>query len=233
MKLPFAKFEPVGRMDDGARDTRWNAVVLHTNGAKTPTNGDLFDWWSHGSQPGVGAHIQVAWEQPGKADDFTYQYLDTDRYTGHAWDANRWTVGVETEDGGNPATPWTDQQVDAIVAVLLALNVPAQLLKETPSHGVGYHQQYASWNKSNHNCPGPVRVQQIRDVIIPRLEEGDVATPDDIRKALGLGENFDLSILGDRARADAAFFGGDGKRPTAGQSGPMFDNLKEKKAPTK
>jgi hypothetical protein len=46
------------------------------------------------------------------------------------------------------------------------------LLHESPSSGVGWHEQYNSWNKSNHSCPGSVRERQIREVIIPRLAGG-------------------------------------------------------------
>src|SRR6266540_2803936 len=130
-----AVYEYVARMSDGIRDN-YRAAILHTNGAKVPSNAD--------------------------------------RYTGHAWDANHWTVGIETEDDGDPATPWTALQLDAIVALLKELQIPAQLLKETRSEGLGWHRQYDSWNKSNHSCPGDVRRDQIKAVVLPKLKGDDM-----------------------------------------------------------
>jgi hypothetical protein len=162
MRLSFAKWEPVARMNDGARDTKYNAVLLHTNGGKLGAGGDLYDWWMHGSSPGVGAHFQVAW------DGTIYQYLDTARYTGHAWDANHWSVGVETQDDGVPSKPWTDAQIASIVLICQALKVPAKLLDcPGPGDGVGWHEKCPTWNQSHHVCPGSVREAQIRNVIIP------------------------------------------------------------------
>jgi hypothetical protein len=161
-------------MNDGARETQYAAVVMHTNGAKVPKDGDLFNWWSKGAELHVGAHLQIT--NSGKL----YQYLDTDRYTGHAWDANHWTVGVETEDDATPSKPWTDAQIDTIIDVCKQLKVPGKLLLETRSNGVGWHEQYPSWNQSNHGCPAGVREKQIRDIIIPRLATPTPGEEDDL-----------------------------------------------------
>jgi hypothetical protein len=169
MRLGFAVWEPVQRIDDGPRDTRWNALVLHTNGASGPVR-DLHDWWLREPREGVGAHLQIA------SDGTVFQYLDTDRKSGHAWDANGWTIGCETEDNGHSSTdPWTPQQIASIVRVCRALDVPALMLHSYPSHGLGYHQLYDSWNQSGgtgHNCPGPRRVGQIPE-ILRQLRQGD------------------------------------------------------------
>jgi hypothetical protein len=180
VRLPFAEYRYVARMDNGPREN-FRAVVLHTNGGKVGASGDLFNWWADidGNgipKKGVGAHIQITWE--GKA----FQYLDTDRFTGHAWDANHWTVGIETEDAGDPSIPWTPAQIDTILRILRILKVPPQLLKEGRSHGIGFHAQYDSWNQSNHGCPGPRRRNQI-GVIIERLLEGDMDEADVARIA--------------------------------------------------
>jgi hypothetical protein len=152
------------------------AVILHTNGAGVigKSDEDLFGWWSSvaaGHQlpevgTTIGAQLQIAMSGNG------YQYVDTGLVVYHAFGASEWAAGFETEDDGNPNNPWSDAQINKIVAGLQAMKVPAQLLKEGPSDGVGWHQKYDSWNQHNHNCPGKVRVEQINDIIIPRLKEG-------------------------------------------------------------
>lgn len=143
------------------------AVILHTNGGGS---GSLFGYFSgnargdHGAaNRHVGAQFQVM--RDGKAE----QYVDTDLVIYHAYGASEWAVGIETEDDGDPSKPWTPAQVQTIIAICRELKIPGQLLKETPSDGVGWHEQYPSWNKTAHSCPGKVRERQIRDVILPAL----------------------------------------------------------------
>jgi N-acetylmuramoyl-L-alanine amidase-like protein len=152
------------------------AVVLHTNGAPV-SGGSLYTYWKSIAASGrtLGAHFQIA--RSGRIE----QYVDTDYVLGHAWDANRFAIGIETEDQGHPERPWTDAQVNAIVALLKELKVPDKLLSVTPSDGLGWHAQYADWNKSHHSCPGVVRVGQIHKEVRPRLGE-DEMTPEEKRQ---------------------------------------------------
>lgn len=162
MIVPFAKYEPVIRIDDGPRPHLNKALVLHTavSGAV-----DLYSFWQGGAAgPGVGAHFYI--NQSGDL----YQYLDTDCRTGHAYAANDFAVGVETWDGGHPeSTPWNAYQVATILQLCRALGVPGKALLETPSDGVGYHCQYPGWNLSGHTCPDAPRILQVKTVIIPAL----------------------------------------------------------------
>jgi hypothetical protein len=154
-----------------SRRTPRKAAVLHTNGFDA-TNGSLFSGFSkHASGADgpkylhVGAHFQV------KNDGSIEQYVDTDKSIGHAWDANAFAIGIETEDDGHCRKKWTDAQVNAIVALLFELGVPPKLLEQTPSDGVGWHRQYDSWNLSKHSCPCDARQMQVTSEIIPGLEE--------------------------------------------------------------
>lgn len=159
-----------------ARQPR-RAVLLHTNGGGTD-NGSLFGWWSSCArgQRGtenrhVGAHFQITFN--GHAE----QYVDTNVVVYHAYSASEWAVGIETEDDGHPSTPWTNAQLDTIIAICRELKVPGQLLKDSPSDGIGWHEMYADWNKSGHSCPGSVREKQIRDVILPALTAKPLTVP--------------------------------------------------------
>jgi hypothetical protein len=96
---------------------------------------------------------------------------DADLSIGHAFDANSFAIGIETEDDGHCLRRWTDAQVDSIVALLQELGVPPTVLEETPSEGVGWHRQFDSWNQSNHACPCDTRQGQIMSRILPGLED--------------------------------------------------------------
>jgi hypothetical protein len=104
-------------------------------------------------------------------DGYPMHNCDTDLSIGHAWDANSFAIGIETEDDGHCRKRWTDAQVDSIVALLFELGVPPKLLVETPSDGVGWHRQYDSWNLSGHSCPCTARQLQVTSSILPGLEE--------------------------------------------------------------
>jgi hypothetical protein len=138
-------------------------AILHTNGGGTD-NGSLFGWFN---RPGndIAAHFQVA--KDGAAE----QYIDTALQAYAQFAGNAYCVSIETEDDGNPNTPWTAAQIAKIVAILHALDVPAKVAPDGPGAGVGWHSEFADWNQDHHNCPGAVRVSQIHNFVIPALRE--------------------------------------------------------------
>uniref|UniRef100_UPI002AD232AC peptidoglycan-binding domain-containing protein n=1 Tax=Frankia sp. Cr1 TaxID=3073931 RepID=UPI002AD232AC len=44
---------------------------------------------------------------------------------------------------------------------------PCELVTSPAGRGLGYHAQFADWNLAHHVCPGPVRLRQLLDVVIP------------------------------------------------------------------
>jgi peptidoglycan hydrolase-like protein with peptidoglycan-binding domain len=148
-----------------ARDSH-KAVVFHTNGGGSGNNGDLKAWWESlyaQNREGICSHFQIS--KTGAI----YQYVDTGRVAYAAYASNAFAVQVETEDDGNPATPWTEQQVAAAVNICKALEVPNKILANEPSDGVGWHSLYTDWNLSGHDCPGTVRMNQIKNEVLPEL----------------------------------------------------------------
>ena len=134
------------------------AVELHTNGGGK----DLYDWFNR-SGNNIASHFQVF------ADGTCEQYIDTCREAYAAFASNRYAIQIETEDDGHPELPWTAAQVAKIVAICRWTGVPAKLLADGPSDGVGWHEQYRDNNRSGHDCPGKMRVAQIHHEIIPAL----------------------------------------------------------------
>ena len=153
--MPGANYRPMPYENELDPRRGPDTIILHTNGGGSA----LYGWFS---RPGntICSHFQVF------ADGRIEQYVDT-RFQAYAqWDANPFGISVETEDDGNPATPWTAAQVAAIQKIIRWAGVPA-LVAPAGGGGVGWHKQYTAWNQSGHDCPGDVRIAQLKNVVIP------------------------------------------------------------------
>lgn len=116
--------------------------------------------------------------------DETIQMMDTEVRADCNRRANRRADGTgalsaETEDDGKPdTTPWTDSQIDRIVAIAIWAHeehaIPLVVCKTPSSPGIGYHTLFgapSAWTPSRgKTCPGKIRIAQFYDVIMPRLE---------------------------------------------------------------
>lgn len=114
------------------------------------------------------------------------QFMDTARRADCQLDGNSWLAGdgrrygfvsIESWDGGHPeTTPWTAQQVDALVSLLawLARTHKFPPIKATGprGRGIGYHAQFTDpdnskaleWNH-HHSCPAAKRIAQVPGII--------------------------------------------------------------------
>jgi N-acetylmuramoyl-L-alanine amidase/Putative peptidoglycan binding domain len=166
-RCPFAHWRPVkfiSRLDRMSGPPR--AVFLHTNGG----GADLTSWFNQlwdGSHQRLGATFQVY------SDGVVDQLCETDRVIYAQFAASEWAVSIETEDGNHPEHPWTGPQIDTIVRLIQWLHethgIPYRLMTSKGARGIGYHQQFPEYNQSGHNCPGPVRLNQLVHTVIPRL----------------------------------------------------------------
>lgn len=156
-RIPGSEWQPVNYRGLHARVPR-KAMLLHTNGG----GAELRGWWQQYADSGqhIGAQYQVF--NSGRI----VCYVDPSLVVYHAYAASEWAIGVETEDDGNPGTPWSPAQVRSLAQIGRFHGVPARMLVGSgPGDGVGYHQQNPAWNQSGHGCPGPVRVAQIPAVL--------------------------------------------------------------------
>ena len=83
------------------------------------------------------------------------------------------TTSVDTSDGGDPLRPWSSRQLAALVALgawwCRQTGHPARLVRSASEAGIGYHAQFDQWNPDGRTCPGPTRIAQLHDVVIPRI----------------------------------------------------------------
>lgn len=169
-RCPFAKWNPVNFTGDLEKMSGApKAVFLHTNGGGP----QLTSWFDHlfqNSHQRIGSTFQVY--KDGSID----QLCDTESIIYAQFGASRWAVSIETEDDGHASTPWTPQQLAAIEKLITWLHqehgIPLHPMANADDAGIGYHQQFAVYNQSGHDCPGPVRVNQLLHTVLPRLTKG-------------------------------------------------------------
>jgi len=166
-RCPFANWNPVSYIGDLEKMSGApKAVFLHTNGGG-PHLTSWFDQLFQKTHQRVGSTFQVF------SDGSIDQLCDTEAVIYAQFGASRWAVSVETEDDGDAHKPWTPKQLAAIEKLLQWLHqehsVPLRPMGNSNDSGIGYHQQFAAYNQSGHDCPGPVRVNQLLHTVIPRL----------------------------------------------------------------
>jgi peptidoglycan hydrolase-like protein with peptidoglycan-binding domain len=90
--------------------------------------------------------------------------------------SNNWCTSVETSDGGiwKPKTPeWSDKQIVSLIKIgafwCKGTGIDPVVAKSYDGRGLGYHQLFREWNTDSHNCPGPLRVAQFYDLIVPGI----------------------------------------------------------------
>jgi peptidoglycan hydrolase-like protein with peptidoglycan-binding domain len=174
-RCPFARWTPVNftaKLDRMSGQPR--AVFLHTNGGGS----NLVPWFNHlyaSGQGRIGSTFQIY--RDGRID----QLCDTQSVIYAQYSASQFAVSVETEDDGHPDTPWTSQQLAAIIRLIRWLHdthgVPLRAMTSPTDSGVSYHQQFHVYNQTSHNCPGSVRVAQLHNTVLPALAMAPTPTP--------------------------------------------------------
>lgn len=97
-----------------------------------------------------------------------WQWVRTEDQAWHAYDANNCSIAVEHE--GFPTNKLSKAQVAASGRLFEWVNrqYPAVKLwenKRLSGSGIAYHEQYNSWNRSGHSCPGKIIEAQIPDIL--------------------------------------------------------------------
>lgn len=166
----------------GANDPRIQpvGVVLHVAVSEAKSLHDYFD----GPSGGIESHMYV------RRDGQVEQYRDFDyeadaQYKGNSWIAGAHRNGfISIETQGMGPGEWTDEQLATIEAIIRWLSsrygfplrrVPSMQPSSPAAGGVGYHTMYAGWsNVPGKVCPGPDRIRQFNDTLLPRLQEDDM-----------------------------------------------------------
>lgn len=164
----------------GANDPRITprAVILHV----AVSEGDsLHDYFANRSG-GIESHFYVL------HDGTVEQYRDT----GWQADAQLYTEAVSIETQGMGAGTWTPAALASLKRLILWLHdvhdIPLVPIDEPRGAGVSYHSRFREWSPVTKSCPGPDRIRQYNDVLVPWMagqnEEDDMPTAEEIAKAV-------------------------------------------------
>lgn len=101
-------------------------------------------------------------------------------------------ISIETDSSVSATEPWTDAQCAALIELVAGIcdrhNIPVRLCPAWDQPGIGWHIMFGSpgpWTPARKVCPGPARIRQVADVILPGVRrllskgipEGDKPAP--------------------------------------------------------
>lgn len=168
---PPATQRPVGGIGNDPRILPVG-IVLHV----AVSEADSLHGWFDGPSGGIESHLYLRYDGTWE------QYRDLDHEADAQGLGNSWVHGahrygflsVETEGMGHGE--WTAEQIRSLKAFILwahrELGIPLERAMIPQPHslakgGVGYHAMHPEWNKNLHTCPGPQRIHQYQDVLVP------------------------------------------------------------------
>ena len=148
-------------------------AILHVAVSTADSLHDFFD----GPSGGVESHFYVRFD--GTVEQYRSIYFQADANL----DANDYAVSIET--AGMGSGEWTAQQIAAIQDLLLWLHaeagIPLQVVDKWDGAGVGYHTLFGApshWTPVAKTCPGPARIRQFQDVLVPWLRQAANPKPE-------------------------------------------------------
>lgn len=159
-------------------------IILHTDSGNS---GSLFNYFN-GPSGGIESHFHIPKKNPVE------QYRDTGYEADANLKANSFYIDgirygfISVETQGYDTDPWNDYQLAEIKKLILwGKSVhPRIQLRVCPgpfSAGIGYHTLFGSpgpWTPVAKTCPGPVRIKQFNDVLVPWFKTATPPTEDDM-----------------------------------------------------
>lgn len=159
-------------------------IILHTDAGNSTS---LYNYFN-GPSGGIESHFHIPKKNPVE------QYRNTGFEADANLKANSFYVDgirygfLSVETQGLASDPWNDYQLAEIKKLILwAQSVhPKILLRVCPSPfsaGIGYHTLFGSpgpWTPVAKSCPGPVRIKQFNDVLVPWFKTATQSPEEDM-----------------------------------------------------
>lgn len=188
--FPAGKLRLLGKQTQPKMSSH-DIICLHTMVGYLASTDSMFR--SSGFS-GVESHFGVggAWgsDVAQNLDGVVYQWQDPTFTADANLNGNHRVISIETADNAPKSAsdikPWTPKQLDSIVELVAWLchtyDIPVALIADTKPgrRGIAYHRQGIDpwrvsggelWSNSRgKECPGDVRIAQIKNVIIPRVK---------------------------------------------------------------
>lgn len=162
--VPFAEKQLI---KPGANDPRveLRIGILHVDAGNAY---NLHDYFAERSG-GIESHLH------GPKDGHLFQYRDTGWEADANYKANPFALSYETQGYGDGE--WTDPQIAMIKRVMLWAvkehGIPLRKVTSwnDPRGGWGFHIQFPQWHPKPKSCPGPQRIRQFNNVLVPWMAE--------------------------------------------------------------
>lgn len=184
----FAPFAVDKDIPPGSNDPKikGRVAILHVDANNSAS---LYGYFGSASG-GVESHFYV--RKDGVIEQYRSIYYEADAN----YKANPFAISIETQ--GYADGEWNAAQIEGINRILgwlyYEIGLPLVKVTDWDGHGVGYHTQFGSpgyWTNVAKSCPGPDRIKQYWDEIVPGLAElkrvidqGDMEMTDDVHKRI-------------------------------------------------
>ena len=187
---PDAVWRPID-IDSTDRHIEPIGVVLHVDAGNAST---LWHWWQSAGSQGIESHFHV------RKDGTFDQYRDTDIDADANRYGNAFTLDVDLpemglkagtrvgflsiETQGYASGEWTQEQLDTLKKLIVDLSeehgFPIRVAPAWNRPGIGYHVMWGApgaWTPvAGKVCPGPDRIKQFKDIIVPWMEGENMFT---------------------------------------------------------
>lgn len=151
------------------------AIIVHSAAGR----GSLYGWWQNPQSNGLECHFWVS--ETGKVE----QYVPTTVRADANGEANSFAISIETESSVQATERWTAAQAAALVDLIdwccRVHLIPRRQMSTPVDSGLGWHVMFGApgpWTRARgKTCPGPARIPQFRNEIIPLVAGRAVAAP--------------------------------------------------------
>lgn len=157
-------------------------AILHVTAGTG--GGEAIGRYFRDASGGIESHFMI--DNQGKI--WQYRSLGYEADANHK--ANSFTINgtrwgyVSIETQGLEGGTWNDKQLASIKELLSWLSdefdFPLEVCESPTDKGVGYHVMWGApgpWTPVAKSCPGPKRVKQFEDIIVPWMKQGDAPKP--------------------------------------------------------
>lgn len=153
------------------------------------------------SAPGVESHFYV--RLTGEVEQYRDTGIQADsQLDGNSFERNGTTVGfLSVETAGLEHGLWTDEQIHSLKKlskwVHEQFDVPLRTCPDWNQPGFGFHTMFGApsrWTPVAKTCPGPDRIKQFKQIIVPWLEAGAPDEEPDMQLSDTIGKHTDVTV---------------------------------------